>query len=117
MKIPQFLKNNKWRYLSLIAGFFLFVAPFALLTRAVLLAIGNTAEATLHTFCFRMPLDWLFGGRFYVLIGSVSAAFILVVVLIAFLAGPIFCGWLCPVGSATETLSRAVPIPKNLGSK
>ena len=117
MKIPKVLANNKWRYLSLIAGFFLFVAPFALLTRAVLLAIGNSAEATLHTFCFRMPLDWLFGGRFYALIGSVSAAFILVVVLIAFLAGPIFCGWLCPVGSVTEALSRAVPIPKKFRFK
>jgi ferredoxin-type protein NapH len=117
MKIPKVLANNKWRYLSLIAGFFLFVAPFALLTRAVLLAIGNTAEATLHTICFRMPLDWFFGGRFYALIGSVSAAFILVVVLIAFFAGPLFCGWLCPVGSATEALSRAVPIPKKFRFK
>jgi len=112
IRISKVLANNRRRYLSLIAGFFLFVAPFALLTRAVLFAVGNTAEATLHTFCFRMPLDWFFGGRFYLLIGSVSAAFILVVVLIALIAGPVFCGWLCPVGSATEVLSRAVPIPE-----
>lgn len=117
MNIPKVLTDNKWRYLSLIAGFFLFVAPFALLTRTVLFAVGNTAEATLHTFCFRMPLDWFFGGRFYLLIGSVSAAFILVVVSIAFIAGPIFCGWLCPVGSATEALSRAIPKPKKFRIK
>jgi len=117
MKTLKVLSNNKWRYISLIAGFFLLVAPFALLTRAVLLAIGNSAEATLHTFCFRMPLDWLFGGRFYALIGSVAAAFILVVVLIALLVGPVFCGWFCPVGSATEAISRAAPIPKKFRFK
>ncbi len=117
MKITQTLAKNKWRYLSLIAGFFLFVAPFALLTRAILFAIGNISEATLHTICFRMPLDWFFGGRFYALIGSVSGGFILVAVLIAFFAGPVFCGWLCPVGSATEALSRAVPIPRKFRFK
>lgn len=105
------IKANKWRYLSMVAGFFLLVAPFAFLTRGVLFAIGNQADATLHTFCFRMPLDWLFSGRIYMLIGSVAAAFILGVVLIAFFAGPVFCGWLCPVGAVSEGASRAAPIP------
>ena len=111
LKALNTIKVNKWRYISLIAGFFLLVAPFAFLSGTVLMAIGNQATADLHTFCFRMPLDWFFSGRFYMLIGSVAANFILAVVLIAFVAGPVFCGWLCPVGSVSEATSRATPIP------
>lgn len=59
-----------------------------------------------------MPIDWFFSGRIYMLIGSVAAAFILGVVLIAFAAGPVFCGWLCPVGSVAEAASRVIPIPR-----
>jgi len=103
---------NKWRYLSFIAGFFLFVAPFAFLVRATLYALGKIQEPTLHVFCFRMPIDWIFGGRYSSLLGSsVATMFIVVILASAFLFGPIFCGWLCPVGSISESASRAIPLP------
>ena len=95
----------------MVAGFFLLVAPFSFLTTGILLAIGNQSDPTLHTLCFRMPLDWFFSGRMYMLIGSVAGAFVLVVVLASFFAGPVFCGWLCPVGSVSEGASRITPIP------
>ncbi|MBP1929486.1 ferredoxin-type protein NapH [Methanolinea mesophila] len=105
------IRNNRWRYLALILGFFLFVGPFAVIARLAYGVTGNMASPTLHTMCYRMPIDWLFGGRWYALLGSVAAAFILGVVLIAFFVGPVFCGWLCPVGSLSECLSRITPLP------
>ena len=108
------ITDNKWRYLSLIAGFFLFVAPFALLTRLIYRAIGNSATPTLHTFCYRMPLDWLFGGRVSALWGSVAAALVLGVIVLSYFAGPVFCGWLCPVGAVSEGVSRFAPLPEKL---
>jgi ferredoxin-type protein NapH len=111
------LKDNKFRYIAMIVGFFLFVAPFAFLTNAVLYLVGNQADATLHTFCFRMPFDWFFSGRIYMLFGSVAAMFVLGVVVLAFFAGPVFCGWLCPVGAISEGVSRAAPIPNRFRVK
>ena len=117
MKRIDTLKTNKWRYLSLLSGFFLLVGPFAFLSGAVLLSIGSQASADLHTFCFRMPLDWFFSGRFYMLIGSVAAGFILTVVVASFFAGPVFCGWMCPVGGVSEATSRAAPLPNKFRLK
>lgn len=90
----------------------LLVGPFALIARAAYAATGNQATATLHTLCFRMPIDWIFSGRLAALWGSVAAAFVFAVVLVSYFAGPVFCGWLCPVGAASEGLSRIVPLPR-----
>jgi ferredoxin-type protein NapH len=112
VSLRKTLRQNRWRYLSLVAGFFLFVGPFAFLARGLNYLTGNMAQATAHTLCLRMPVDWLFGGRWLALLGSVAALFILVVVGIALFAGPAFCGWLCPVGGISESLSRGVPLPE-----
>jgi ferredoxin-type protein NapH len=104
------LRDNKWRYIIMAFGFFLLLAPFSLLGYTVFAITGSMAVPDLHTFCYRMPIDWLFGGRVYMLFGSVAAMFILGVVLIAAFVGPVFCGWLCPVGSLSEGLSRSVPL-------
>jgi ferredoxin-type protein NapH len=111
MTAIETIRKNRWRYLSLVLGFFLFVGPFAVIARMINTATGNMASPTLHTLCYRMPIDWLFGGRWYALLGSVAAAFILGVVILAFFMGPVFCGWLCPVGSVSEGVSRATPLP------
>jgi len=59
-----------------------------------------------------MPLDWVFSGRLYNLLGNpVMTGFTIIVLIIAFFAGPLFCGWLCPVGSISEAISRILPIP------
>jgi polyferredoxin len=104
------LKRNKWRYVSLAAGFLLFVAPFALLGRGVNLLIGGIADPTIHTFCYRMPLASLFGGGVLTVLGSVAGVLVIGVVAAAFFLGPAFCGWLCPVGAVSEGVSRVVPL-------
>ncbi|MBC7120584.1 MAG: 4Fe-4S binding protein [Candidatus Methanosuratus sp.] len=113
MTPKETLIRNRWRYSSFIVGFFLFVAPFAILTRAVYYIVGNSADPTLHSICFRMPIDWIFGGRFYSILGSswFMAAFAFGVIISSIFIGPAFCGWLCPVGAFSETISRVVPIP------
>lgn len=110
MKISDALKRHKWRYLAIVSGFILFVHPSALLIRAAFLVQGSTADANLHKVCFRMPLDWIVSGRISTFDGRpLLIAFLVGVLGTAFFFGPLFCGWLCPVGSSTELLSRPVP--------
>ena len=110
MKVLAALRRHKWRYLAIVLGFLLFVGPGAYLIRAVFWVQGNTAVADIHKVCFRMPFDWIAGGRLatfdgrYLLIG-----FLVLVIGVAFVFGPLFCGWLCPVGSSTELLSKPMP--------
>ncbi|MCX8181552.1 MAG: 4Fe-4S binding protein [Candidatus Methanomethyliaceae archaeon] len=109
----QTLFKNKYRYLSWILGFLIFVGPFSLLTRLVYMVIGNISLPDLHTICLRMPLDWVFSGRVYNLLGSpIMTSFTIIVLITTLLVGPMFCGWLCPVGAVSEALSRLAPIPK-----
>ncbi|MBC7113494.1 MAG: 4Fe-4S binding protein [Candidatus Methanomethyliales bacterium] len=109
----QTLFKNKYRYISWILGFLFFVGPFAFLTRIVYYALGYITQPDLHTICLRMPLDWVFSGRLFNLLGNpVMTGFTIIVLVTALLAGPLFCGWLCPVGSLSEAVSRALPIPK-----
>lgn len=112
MTVKETLSKNKWRYLALVLGFFLFVGPFALAVRGVYLLMDNQAASTLHSFCFRMPISWLFEGRYYSIFASVvMAGFAFGVTILSIFLGPLFCGWLCPVGAISEGLSRAIPIP------
>jgi ferredoxin-type protein NapH len=112
MNVKETIVKNKWRYLTLVLGFFLFVGPFALAVRGVYSLMDNQAAATLHSFCFRMPFSWLFEGRYYSVFASVvMAGFAFGVTILSIFIGPIFCGWLCPVGAISEGLSRAIPIP------
>jgi len=104
------LRRHRWRYIAFIVGFLLLVHPFALLIRTAYSLLGSPAEPNLHRVCFRMPIDWLMGGRFEMFVGRpLNLLFIMAVLAIAFFFGPLFCGWLCPVGSLTEVLSRQVP--------
>ena len=110
MKTQSSFRRNKWRYLAIAAGFLLFVHPAALLIRAVFFLQGSTADANLHKVCFRMPFDWIVTGRLAVFDGRLLLILFLGGVLgTAFFFGPLFCGWLCPVGSSTELLSKPVP--------
>ncbi len=110
MKFLDALRRHKWRYLAIIMGFVLLVGPGAYLIKAVLWAQGSPATADLHKICFRMPFDWIAGGRFATFDGRfLTIGFLVLVLGIAFAFGPLFCGWLCPVGSSTELLSKPVP--------
>jgi len=112
MKLRAFdaIARHKWRYVAFVVGFLLLVAPFAYLIRFVYYLQGNPASATLHKACFRMPIDWLFSGQIVRLGGwSFAVLFTLVVIGTAFFLGPLFCGWLCPVGACSECVSRCFP--------
>lgn len=116
------VRRNKWRYLSFVAGFFLFVYPFAAVARILETVSGMPATWGIHCRVCRMPFDWLFsvGGLFTLLSMPETLFWTVLFVVVAFLFGPLFCGWLCPVGSVTETLSRITPwLPKvpNLSDK
>ncbi|OPY31885.1 MAG: quinol dehydrogenase membrane component [Methanomassiliicoccales archaeon PtaU1.Bin124] len=105
------LKRGRWRYLSMFLGFFLIVAPFALIPRAYNYLTGSDLVASVHTICYRVLFAWISGpGPF---LTDIWAATILVgiIMAVAFLFGPVFCGWICPVGAIGEALSRLSPIP------
>lgn len=115
MKIPglKSIKRHPFRYLSFIGGFLLFVHPFAYLIQLADYFQGNTAPSTIHAACFRMSIDWIASGKIMTLLGRpFTAIFALGVIGTAFFFGPLFCGWVCPVGSCTECLSR--PVPKKM---
>lgn len=109
-RMPKVVRNNYERYLGLILGFFLFVAPFAVFTWVAFGLTGTDADATIHAICYRLPLDWLTGGS-AATVGPIAAAFVIGVLAVALLFGPLFCGRLCPVGALSEFVSRVVPLP------
>lgn len=97
------------RLLGYLLGFLLFYAPFSLFQRAVFyLFTGNPAALTIHNLCFRIQVEHLLDGKLY----HMSPAFIaclVILLLIAFFCGPVFCGRLCPAGAVTEYLSKLLP--------
>lgn len=104
------LKRNKLRYLMFVLGFLLFVYPFSFLVRLIYHIWGTRAIPDLHSVCFRMSTEWIFSGRFRLMfVLPLASALVIIAVVVSFFFGPLFCGWLCPVGSSTESLSRQVP--------
>ena len=110
MKIRVNLGRNWKRYLSFLAGLFLFVAPFALVARGAYWVMGSASKPSIHSTCLRMTVEWLFSGRFLgAALGNPLNFAIIVLPSLAFFFGPLWCGWLCPAGSIPEVLSRIVP--------
>lgn len=109
-RLPKVVRNNYERYLGLALGFFLFVAPFAVFTWIAYDLLGAEGDASIHSLCYRLPLDWLSGGS-AAAVGPLAAVFIGVVLVVALLFGPLFCGRLCPVGAVSEFISRVIPLP------
>ncbi len=107
------LKRNKWRYLSMTAGFFLLVAPFAFLFQAFNALAGSDIPADIHSICYRVPLAWITGPGPLLVDLYIATIIILFIIFVAFLFGPIFCGWMCPVGGMSEAISRSTPLPDN----
>lgn len=110
-KLPKTVWRNSERYLGLMAGFFLFIAPFAVFTRLAYGIVGSTDEATIHSICFKLPMELLINGSVPASIGPIALGTMVVILVVALLFGPLFCGRLCPVGAMSEMLSRIVPIP------
>jgi len=91
-------------------GIFLFYAPFALYSRTVKLITNDPSMADVHNLCLRMQINWLFDpAQWFRFTDSPIYLSFFVIVGVAFLFGPLFCGWLCSAGAVTEYLSKLVP--------
>lgn len=62
---------------------------------------------TIHSFCLRVPIARLLSGKNFNL--SLPVISLLLLSVIAFILGPLFCGKLCPAGAVTEYLSALTP--------
>jgi ferredoxin-type protein NapH len=99
------------RFGFFLLGILLFYAPFALLTKLILLIAGKQYTGDVHNICLRMPIQWLAQPWMYSTIFSDITYMVSVVILpvSALFLAPLFCGWVCPAGQMTEFLSRLVP--------
>ena len=104
----KFVNNDTKRILGYAGGFILFFGPFALFQRAILFLLGRQAIATIHTLCLRIPIEKIISGDFFHM-GTVSVISTIILIIVAFFFGPLFCGKLCPVGALPEYLSKLVP--------
>ena len=96
------------RIVGYIAGFIFFFAPFALFQRAILSVLGQNYDPTIHSLCFRIPIEHILNGRFFAM-GTVAVVGTIVLLVTAFIVGPLFCGKLCPAGAMPEYLSKIAP--------
>lgn len=97
------------RLAGYLFGFALFYAPLAFLPKLVYYFLyGKWLDVTVHSMCFRIPLEHLLDGTI-LRFSLVSVGAMVALLLIAFFFGPVFCGRLCPAGAFTEYLSYAVP--------
>jgi polyferredoxin len=104
-------KANRYfwrRMLWYILGFVMFFAPFAFFTKAVAFVLGKLANPNIHNSCFRIPIQNIFTGNFSE-IPLLEGVLLFLLVLVAFLFGPFFCGKLCPTGGFSELVSRFLP--------
>ncbi|HEX9059003.1 MAG TPA: 4Fe-4S binding protein [Clostridia bacterium] len=91
-----------------IAGFFLLYAPFAFFQRFLTGVFRLSGRSDIHGACFRMVVQGLTSGKGLNLL-TTSGIIVLLIFIISFLAGPLFCGKLCTVGAIPEYASRLVP--------
>lgn len=104
-------KSNKYlvhRAIGYILGFALFYAPFALIQRLLTAVFHLQGRSDIHGACFNMTLQGLFSGK-GIQIATTSGVVYLMILIIALLAGPFFCGKLCIAGAISEYISRIIP--------
>lgn len=97
------------RFLGYVLGFVLFYAPCALFSRGlVYLMYGEWLPLTIHSVCFRIPIEHILDGRIFNYHGA-YVIFTWLLLASALVLGPVFCGRLCPAGAFSEYLSLLVP--------
>lgn len=97
------------KFCGYVLGFVLFYAPFAVVQRLIYSVFDvHVDNATIHSACFRVQIEHLLDGKFYLLPMS-FAVFLVLLLGITLFFGPIFCGKLCPAGAFTEYISRLLP--------
>jgi len=102
------INDQCYRAFGYVWGFIFFFAPFALFQRGILYLLGQNYDPTIHTLCFRIPIEHILDGRFFAM-GTVSVIGTIILLSSAFFVGPLFCGKLCPAGAVPEYLSKIVP--------
>lgn len=97
------------RIVGYILGFVLFYAPCALFQRSLYYVFhGEWVEMSIHNVCFRIPLEHILDGKTFSYTLSYAMGTYLLL-LSAFIFGPLFCGKLCPAGALSELLSYILP--------
>lgn len=100
------------RFASYLLGFLLFYVPAALFVRAF---FGVQGQHLVGNLCDSLNLRMGVGGLLKLstwegLFSADPRTFgVFVVIALAFLLGPLFCGWVCAAGALSEGLSRLVP--------
>lgn len=100
------------RFASYVIGLLLFYVPAALFVRAF---YGMQGQHLVGNLCDSLNLRMGVGGLLKLKTWeSLFAADprymgIFIIIVVAFLLGPLFCGWLCAAGALSEGLSRLVP--------
>lgn len=105
------MQNKVWelkRLFGYILGFVLFYGPFAFFQKFILLLTNREGIANIHTLCFRIPIEHILNGRFFEM-GLLQVTATVILLLVTFCLGPIFCGKLCAAGAVPEYFSRLIP--------
>lgn len=111
------MKSFHWlkRLGIVIVGFILFYAPFALLARLSFWLTGkpkslSTQSAGCGDTCLLHPVEWAFQPDSWMrFIDNPVLLTTFALIIIAFLFGPLFCGWMCPTGGVPEFLGKLIP--------
>ncbi|HEY9078281.1 MAG TPA: 4Fe-4S binding protein [Anaerolineaceae bacterium] len=112
MKLPKIRIGKLWMRTALQIFFFVFIALVAI--NHTLAESGGAipflSSASLHALC---PFGGVVSIYQYATIGTFTqkiheSSFILMIVgfLLAVLFGPVFCGWVCPLGSIQEWIGK-----------
>ncbi|AIF52395.1 4Fe-4S binding protein [Pelosinus sp. UFO1] len=96
------------RFLGYFIGMLLFFAPFAYYQKALSTWLGGPQATDIHEFCLRIPLLNLLTGKSMEIL-SVGFISLFLLVSVAFLFGPVFCGRFCASGALPEYLSKFLP--------
>lgn len=100
---------NLKRLAGYVLGFILFYAPFALFQRTLSYFLTDQRSLqTIHSLCLRIPIEHILDGKIF-RYASISVVSTFILLIAAFIFGPVFCGRLCPAGAFTEFLSKLVP--------
>jgi ferredoxin-type protein NapH len=111
------LKSYLWlqRLSVMLLGFILFYAPVGLLARFSYWVTGRperlaTESVWCNFTCLPHGVDRILRpDQWYKYLENPALMVIFVIIIIAFLFAPLFCGWMCAAGGVTEFLGRLIP--------
>lgn len=96
------------RLAGYLIGFLLFYEPFMSFNRFLASWWQPNGFYSLHVPCARIPIGSLLTGDLSSA-GPVSLFFCLLLAIVSFWFGPLFCGRLCPAGAFSEFLGTLLP--------